>query len=158
LGILSCTDPSTKIAQKNKDIVIKAFEVVAHGDYDNFNTYIADNYVRHCPATPDLHITSLDGFKEFIRVDRIACPDQTLEVKKLVAENDLVAFWAVYRGTQTGPSGPFPPSNKKVELKFSGIHRLEGNKIVETWVTWDNIAYLSQLGHFPPPDNTMETE
>lgn len=158
LGILGCTDPSVKIAQRNKDIVTKAFEVVANGDYDKFNTYIADNYVRHCQATPDFNIKSLDEFKEFIRQDRLVCPDQTLEIKKLVAENDLVAFWAIYRGTQTGQMGPFPPSNKQVELEFSGIHRLEGDKIVETWVTWDNIAYLTQLGYFPPPANTMEEE
>jgi predicted ester cyclase len=39
-----------------------------------------------------------------------------------------------------------------MELKIIGIQRFEGGKIVETWVSWDNLASLAQLGHFPPPE------
>ena len=85
-------------------------------------------------------------------------PDQQLEIKKLIAEGDLVAFWAIYKGTQTGQMGTFPPSNKYVELDFSGYHRLENGKIAETWITWDNIAFLSQLGHFPPVADGSDEE
>jgi len=156
-GILSCADPAADLAQQNKVIITKAFEVVGAGDYDKMDTYISNNYVRHSQATPDLNTRSLSEFKEFIRQDRLVIPDQQLEIKKLIAEGDLVAFWAIYKGTQTGQMGPFPPSNKYVELEFSGFHRLEDGKIVETWITWDNIAFLSQLGHFPPvPDDSDE--
>jgi hypothetical protein len=37
-----------------------------------------------------------------------------------------------------------------MDCKAVGIHRLENGKIVETWVTWDNMAALAQLGHLPP--------
>jgi len=157
-GVLSCKDSNTDLAQQNKETVAKAFEVVGNGDFDNMDSYIADNYIRHCQATPHINVKSLDEFKEFIRQDRLAFPDQRLEIKKLVAEGDLVAFWAIYKATQTGQMGPFPPSNKYAELEFSGIHRLENGKIVETWITWDNIAFLSQLGHFPPPTIVTEGE
>lgn len=150
IGILGCTDASLKLAEQNKKTVTEAFKIVEAGDYDKMDLFIADNYHRHCQATPNVTVTSLADFKEFIRQDRIAIPDQQLEIKKLVAEDDFVAFWATYKGTQTGQMGPFPPSNKYAELDFSGIHRLENNKIVETWITWDNIAILAQLGHFPP--------
>ena len=156
-GILSCTDSNTKIAQQNKEIVKKSFEVVANGDYAGMNNYIAEDYVRHCQATPELTIESLDAFKEFIRMDRKAIPDQKLTMKMLVSEGDLVAFWGTYTGTQTDQMGPFPPTGKSAELDFSGVHRLENGKVVETWVTWDNITILSQPGHFPPaPNNTLE--
>lgn len=157
-GILSCSDSNNKKEQQNKELVKKTFEVVANGDYEGMNNYIAKNYVRHCQATPGLVIESLDAFKEFIRTDRISIPDQKLNVKMLVAEDDLVAFWATYSGTQTGQMGPFPPSGKYAELDFSGVHRLENGKIVETWVTWDNIAILSQLGHLPLVSNKTEEE
>ena len=162
VGIMGCTDPNLALAKQNKELVAKAFEVVGNGDFDNMGNYIADNYVRHCQATPDLNITSLSAFKDFIREDRKACPDQQLEVIKLIAEGDYVAFWAIYKATQTGQMGPFPPSNKRAELEFAGMHRIENNKIAETWVTWDNIAFLSQLGYFPPPqenaEGTLESE
>ena len=151
---LGCTQKgahqSKSKAEKNKEIVAKTFDIVANGDYDGMDAYISKHYIRHCQATPDLVITSLEAFKEFIRVDRIAIPDQKLNVKMLIAEGDLVAFWATYTGTQTGQMGPFPATGKKAKLDFSGVHRLEDGKVVETWVTWDNLTILSQLGHFPP--------
>jgi len=157
-GIFSCTESNTNTAQQNKEIVKKSFEIVANGDYEGMNNYIAEDYVRHCQATPELIIESLDAFKEFIRMDRMSIPDQKLSVKMLVAEGNLVAFWATYTGTQTGQMGPFPPTGKSAELDFSGVHRLENGKVVETWVTWDNITILSQLGHFPPVPNNPEDE
>ena len=152
---VSCTNKkeehSKSQAEINKEIIAKTFEIVANGDYEGMNMYIADDMVRHCQATPDLVIESLDAFKEFIKADRKAIPDQKLIVKMLVAEGDLVAFWCTYTGTHTGQMGPFPPTGKSAELDFSGVHRLENGKVVETWVTWDNITILSQLGLFPPP-------
>ena len=158
LGMLSCTDANTNLEQQNKETVAKAFEVVGNGDYDNIGSYIAENYIRHSQATPDIVIKSLDEFITFMQQDRLAIPDQQLEVKNLVAEGDFVAFWTTYKGTQTGQMGPFPPSNKYAELDVSGIHRLANGKIVETWVTWDNLYFLSQLGHFPPAQKSEEKE
>ena len=158
MGIMSCSDPNLDLAQQNKAIVEKAFEVVANGDYEGMDNFIAQDYKRHCQATPDLIIESLDAFKEFIKMDRSAIPDQKLDLKMLVAENDLVAFWATYYGTQTGQMGPFPPSGKSAELDFAGVHRLENGKIAETWITWDNITILGQLGHVPPAPEDMQNE
>lgn len=150
VGFHSCSDSMESQAQKNKELVKKTFEIVANGNYDGMDYYIAQDYVRHCQATPELVIESLDAFKDFIRNDRKAVPDQKLNVKMLVAEGDLVAFWATYTGTQTGQMGPFPPTGKSANLDFAGVHRVENGKVVETWVTWDNITILGQLGHFPP--------
>ena len=150
INLTGCTAPIDLEAQKNKEIVKRSFEVVGNGDYDGMDAYIAQNYVRHCQATPDLVIESLDAFKEFIRLDRSAVPDQELHVKMLIAEGDLVAFWCTYTGTQTGDMGPFPATGKSANLDFAGVHRLENGKVVETWVTWDNVTILGQLGHFPP--------
>ena len=54
-------------SQKNKEIVMKSFEIVGNGDYEGMDMYIASDYVRHCQATPELVVESLDAFKEFIR-------------------------------------------------------------------------------------------
>ncbi len=127
-----------------------AFEVVAAGDYEQIGNYIASDYLRHSQATPEVQVTSLEEFKEFIRQDRLVMPDQKFVVRYLVAEGDMVAFYATYTGTQTGQMGPFPPSNKTANLDFAGVHRIENGKIAETWITWDNVTILTQLGHFPP--------
>ncbi len=69
----------------------------------------------------------------------------------MVAEGDRVAVWANYSGTQSGPMGAFPPSDRQVDLDFAGILRFEDGKIAEIHVVWDNLDMLVQLGHLSPP-------
>lgn len=156
--LFGCKDSNFNQEQQNKEVVRQAFAAVSDGDIDNMDNYISDNYIRNCPATPDVNVRSLSEFKEFLRMDRLSIPDQEIETIKLIAEGDYVAFWAVYKGTQSGQMGPFPPSNKYAELEFSGIHKIQNGKIVESWITWDNIDMLSQLGHFPPSPRTSPEE
>jgi hypothetical protein len=33
------------------------------------------------------------------------------------------------------------------------VIRLAGGKMAELWITWDNLAILTQLGHLPPALN-----
>jgi predicted ester cyclase len=49
--------------------------------------------------------------------------------------------------------GGFPATGKTFTLVNIIMQRLEDGKVVETWVSWDNVAFLSQLGLMPgPPD------
>ena len=105
------------------------------------------DYVRHCPSTPNTEVRSFEDFREFLVADRKAFPDQKAEVVRLIAEGDYVAFWATYEGTQKGQVGPYPPSNKFATVEFSGFHRFENGKIAESWLIWDNVSILVQLGH-----------
>jgi predicted ester cyclase len=154
--VLSCVCEPCSQGKKNKELVAEVFAVIEAGDLDKLDRYIAEDYVRHCQATPDVNITSLEGFKEFLARDRATVPDQKLVLHRLVGEDDLVAFWATYSGIQEGPMGPYPATGKRVELDFAGMHRVADDMIVETWVTWDNLTALTQLGLFlpQPPDVT----
>src|ERR1700756_5732844 len=76
-------------------------------------------------------------------------PISVQTIKLLVAEGNLVAAWTTYEGTQQGPMGPFPPSGRKAQFDFGAVFRIEGGKIVEWWVTWDNVTILRALGHVP---------
>jgi predicted ester cyclase len=68
----------------------------------------------------------------------------------LLAEGECVAFYNTYAGTQTGQWGPLPPSGKRFELDISGVFRIANGRIAEMWITWDNLALLTQLGRWPP--------
>lgn len=136
--------------RRNEETVRMALAAIMSGDLDSIDRYFTDDYVRHCQATPEIAHANLDQFKAFLAADREAVPDQTVETIHLFAQKDLVAFWGVYRGTQRGEMGPFPATGRPFELDFAGVHRLAGGKIVETWVTWDNLDMLMQLGPYPP--------
>ena len=145
-----CCGPCDE-TENNKALVREAFDALVTGDYDRAGELMASDYVRHCQATEPTEMRSLEEFVQFLEADKAAFPDATGSLDKLVVEGNLVAFWGRWEGTQTGPMGPFPPSGNRMSVDIAGIHRIEDGKIVETWVTWDNLAVLKQLGHFPPP-------
>jgi predicted ester cyclase len=140
----------------NKEIALKMINAINDRNYEMLDEVIAADIVRHCQATPDLNIRSLDEFKEFLKVDGKTFPDSYITTEILIAEDDKVAGYFTYSGTQEGAMGPFPPKGKKADLKYLGILRIEDGKIAEMWVEWDNISFLTQLGHFPPPEKTEE--
>jgi predicted ester cyclase len=120
-------------------------------ELDALDGLVSQNIERHSAATPDVVVTNLDQFKDFLKDDFAMVPDSVQEIDIIFASENYVALSARYLGTQLGPFGPFPPSGRKLELHFMGILRIEAGKIAEIWVEWDNLSALSQLGYFPPP-------
>jgi predicted ester cyclase len=51
--------------------------------------------------------------------------------------------------------GDLPASGKEFMLKNIVIQRIEDGKVAETWISWDNVAMLRQLGYFPPSENNQ---
>ncbi len=135
----------------NKALVGAFAEAGNKNDLEAFDRLLAPDFVRHCEATPDVTVTTCEDFKEFYRETARTFPDQQMILTTLVAEGDRVAFWGKFSGTQSGAMGPFPPTGKRMESDCAGIFRIEEGRIAELWVTWDNIAGLTQLGLFPPP-------
>ena len=138
------------MSETNKEIVRSFANAGNSNDLELFDTLFAPDFVRHCEATPEVSVTSCEDFKEFYRETAKTFPDQQMILHSLVAEGDRVAFWGTFSGTQEGPMGPFPPTGRRMESQIAGMFRIEDGRIAELWVTWDNLAALSQLGHFPP--------
>jgi steroid delta-isomerase-like uncharacterized protein len=136
---------------ENKSLVRAFAEAGNQNDPEGFDSLLATDFVRHCEATPEVIVTTCEEFKQFYRATASTFPDQRLTLDTLVAEGDRVAFWGTFSGTHRGPMGPFPPTGKRMESDCAGIFRIEGGRIAELWVTWDNLAGLIQLGLFLPP-------
>jgi predicted ester cyclase len=77
-----------------------------------------------------------------------------MEINMLVAEDDKIAGYLTWTGTQQGDWGPFPATGETAELKFFYLFRVEDGKLAEMWTEWDNVGFLTQLGHFAPPEGT----
>lgn len=137
--------------EANKATVRQMIEAMNARDFDALDGLVAGNIQRHSAATPGVVVENLGQFKDFLRQDLAAIPDASQEVRLMVAEGDLVALFGTYRGTQRGQMGPFPPSDRVMEIPFVAFLRLADGKIAEMWVEWDNVNALVQLGHFPPP-------
>jgi predicted ester cyclase len=138
-----------ELEERNKLIVGRFGEAQASRRLDLLDDLMAPDFVRHCQATPWAQIHSREDFKRFLEQDWGAVPDGRITPSLLVAEGDYVALFGSYSGTQTGQWGPIPPSNRRFQFDFSGVFRLADGKIAELWITWDNLALLTQLGHWP---------
>ncbi|HKI84695.1 MAG TPA: ester cyclase [Candidatus Krumholzibacteria bacterium] len=147
-----------QIEQQNMKIIRQAHASLAAGDFDTFKSLIGPNYVRHCQAMPpgfqELHGT--EQFFGFLHEWMKAIPDYTDTISNMIADGDRVAYVSTMKGTQTGQLGEIPASGKSFTLVNIVMQRLENGKVVETWVSWDNIALLRQLGVFPGPGESSK--
>jgi len=151
LFVVGCKPSPIQEAESNRQLFLRGIEAINSRDFAALDTLVAADFVRHCQATPDVKVTSLGEFKEYLRQDAATFPDSRLTIDHVVAEGNYVAFHGTYVATQKGPMGPFPPSNKQVSLEVVGLQRVVSGKLVEMWITWDNLSALTQLGHFPLP-------
>jgi predicted ester cyclase len=146
-----CQRPAIQQAEDNKRVFLRSIDAINAKNFEALNELGVTNFVRHCQATPDVKVNSLEDFKNYLRQDSATFPDSRMTIDHLVAEGNFVAFHGTYAATQKGPMGPFPPSNRQMSVEIAGVQRFENGKVAEMWVTWDNLAALTQLGYFPPP-------
>ena len=133
--------------ERNMQVVKDTHAALARGDFESFAASIGPGYVRHCQAMPP-GLQELDGTEEFFGFLREFLKGVEYEdtLTQMLAAGDRVAYVSTMRGVQTGPVGDLPATGKSFTLVNIIIQRLEEGKIVETWVSWDNVAFLSQLG------------
>jgi len=141
------------LEENNKALIRRIHAEISKGNMGIFDEVLLPDYVRHCQAMPpelwELNDTGI--FKAFVADFLNAVPDCNDEIEFIIADSNMVAYVTTTTGTQTGPMGDLPPSGKKFMLKNIVIQRIENGKIAETWISWDNVAMLTQLGFFPPP-------
>ncbi len=140
------------IQEINMAIVRNVHDQVNRGNLAVFDESLAPDYTRHCQAMPPeaQEILGPEPLKGFVRECLTAFPDWQDNIEFMFATDDKVAYLTTSTATQTGQMGPFPPTGKRMKLVSIIIQRLENQKIAETWISWDNVSFLTQLGHFPP--------
>jgi predicted ester cyclase len=136
-------------ADAMKVLATQLEEAMNARDLDKLDAIVAEDFVRHCEATPQLDVRSREDFKAFLRADAAAFPDNVQTFTHVVAGDDLIGVFATYEGTHLGPFGPIAATGKKVKFDFAGVFRVADEKMAEFWITWDNVTILGQLGLLP---------
>jgi steroid delta-isomerase-like uncharacterized protein len=136
--------------EKNKNIVRRFVqEVWNEGKLEVADEVLAADYIEH-PSTPDEskkeEPTGPDGMKRFVAMFRNAFPDITFTIEHMVAEDDKVAIHLVGQGTHRGELHGLPPTGKHVRIGGAAIHRIQDDKIVETYQVVDRLSLREQLG------------
>lgn len=157
---LGCSNDKelAKMEKANIETVRYVHSEIAKGNLDVFDEILTPNYVRHCQAMPPefQEIHGIDKFKAFVKDFLSGVSDFKETIDLVMADSDKVAYVTTMTGRQTGPIGDLPASGRDFTCVNIIIQRLENGKIAETWISWDNVALLTQLGFFPPtrPDES----
>ena len=137
--------------EENKAVVLRMTEELYNkGNIESADQFFAGAYVHRDPASP--HVTDLAGLKETLRAFRAACPDLHITSDELLADGDKVTKRWTLHGTHTADLGGLPPTGRRITLSGLELFRLANGKIVESWVAYDNLSLLQQLGAIPTPE------
>lgn len=150
---VSCGPSESDQLEANKELIRHVItEGVNTGDLEVFGNMLASDYSRHSQATSEMpEIRGVEAMLAFLQAQYAAFPDYHEEIDLMIAEGDKVAYITTGTGTHMGPLGDIPPTGKKMEIVNFVVQRIQNGRIAETWIGWDNMAALSQLGLFPPP-------
>jgi steroid delta-isomerase-like uncharacterized protein len=71
------------------------------------------------------------------------------EIEEIFSIGDRVVVRWTGSGTHVGEVNGVPPTGKKIRVDAIAIHRIEGDKIAESWEVWDTLGFLQQIGVVP---------
>jgi steroid delta-isomerase-like uncharacterized protein len=128
----------------------KLIDAVNRHDAAGYAAMFAPNGMIHDPA----YAEPLEG-RAAIQADvetfMRAFPDLRATVRSLIEQGDTGAADSRFRGTHLGPlelpSGPIPPTGRKVDFSGAAFVRLDGQgRVLEESRYYDLAGLLSQLG------------
>jgi predicted ester cyclase len=67
----------------------------------------------------------------------------------MIAEGDCVVTKKTFTGTHTADFGAVPATGRRVRLQYVDIMRVRDGRIVEHWLSMDQLSFLRQLGVIP---------
>ena len=136
------------MAEDNKALSRRFFEVMSSGNIDWFDEVMCPDYVQHDPVLPeDMH--GVEALKETMSGYLDAFPGLKMTVEDQVAEGDKVVTRWVVEGTHEGELMGVPPSGNDVRVEGMTIDRFENGKFVESWDNWDALGMMQQIGAIP---------
>jgi steroid delta-isomerase-like uncharacterized protein len=149
----TATEGGDPVQPEENRTVIRRFlkEIFEGGDLDLGDELFAPNYVLHDPSTPG-EVEGPEAMKQYINMYRTAFPDTRFTVEDQIAEGDEVVTRWTGQGTHEGELMGIPPTGNQVTVTGIEFDRVSDGKMQETWVNYDALGMMQQLGVIPPPE------
>ena len=146
LAIAGCgSGKPDSTVERNKELVRQMnAEVWNRAKVDAIDGFFTPDFVLH--FLPDGSETrGTDGLREHVRELHEAFPDWSEDIKRIVAERDLVVIHYVSSGTNQGRWLGKPPTGKRVQVNEMSIFRIGDGRIAEQWLLPDMSSMQQQL-------------
>jgi len=135
------------MTQDDNKIIARQFyeSVINKSDFALASEILAENFWDH--SDPPDQPKGIDGLKQFLSMISTAFPDIRVEIKDMIAEEEMVAVRLKVSGSQKGIlMGTIPPSGKHAEWSGMDFLRVSEGKIVERWSVRDLLGLMKQIG------------
>jgi steroid delta-isomerase-like uncharacterized protein len=137
------------MSEHNKAVVRRLIEEVMNkGNLSSVDEFFTPNYQHHDPSSPDFG-RGPESEKQLVTLYRNAFPDLRLTIEDIIAEGDTVMVRWSSRGTHKGELNGIAPTGKQVNGSGITVARLANGKIAESYVSWDALGLMQQLGVVP---------
>jgi steroid delta-isomerase-like uncharacterized protein len=141
--------------EKNEVVVRRLMDDVwSKGNLKVIDELLTNDYVGHDPMNPN---PGLDGAREMVKKYRSAFPDCRLDIDDIFSAGDRVVVRFHYSGTHKGNLEGIPPTGRHATGPGIAIHRFVGDRIKESYVNWDALGLMTQLGVVTLPGKTFKT-
>ena len=132
----------------NKSVIRRFVEEVQNKkNWDVYDELNDPEFVNHS-APPGIP-SDREGGKIYLGAFLNAFPDCRFTVDDMIAEGDQVVTKKTFTGTHEGEFAGIPPTGKRVTLQFVDIMRVRDGRIVEHWLSMDQLSFMQQLGVIP---------
>lgn len=130
--------------EENKKAQEKFGEAINSGNLENLRDLVAQDVKEHDPA-PNQG-PGPQGYIDFFTMMRKAFPDMQVEVEKMVADENNVAFAYTLTGTHKGDFMGVEGTGTSIKIRGMQISRFKDGKMVERWGSSDELGILKQIG------------
>jgi predicted ester cyclase len=134
---------------QNKDTSRRIWEVFASGDLDQLDDLVAEGAAYHDTQDPFGDQRGPEHMRSLMGMYRQSFSNIRFDIKQQVAEGDYVCTLIEAQGDDTGGLMGQAPTGRHARIMITNTDRLEDGKIAESWVTWDTLGMLQQLGLVP---------
>jgi steroid delta-isomerase-like uncharacterized protein len=131
--------------EQNEAVAKRGFEAFNTGDTSIADEIIAEGARSHDPAMPE-ELSGPESLKKSVEIYRGAFPDLRVTVEECFSDGDLVCIRWSSEGTNDGELMGMPPTGKRATSEGISIDKIQDGKIVESWIHWDNLGLMQQLG------------
>jgi steroid delta-isomerase-like uncharacterized protein len=113
------------------------------GKMETADDIIAPDYTDHRPVGEAKGPAAL---KQFATAFRSTFPDLHFTLEDQLAEREKAVVRWTFTGTHKGELLGIAATGKQVTLQGATILHFSAGKITETWVFWDRMSLMEQLG------------
>ena len=133
--------------EQNKAIVRRNYETADKNDLTTFSEQLAPDLVLHYPGMPGQ--LNREALIQMMNVMFSGLTQRQHVFEDQIAEDDKVATRLTLNAVHTGEFQGMPATGKQIGVPQTTIHRIQNGKIVEVWVSSDDISMMKQLGLMP---------